>query len=674
MKSIRTILPHVVTLALAAGLRASVQSDIGYTDLKAEFGAALPDGSNLTVLMVEATNSSGNWAVAKSGELSTRKITFPLATTIPTSYSSHANTVAKNLTGVTTSILPALGELQVASVGTYRTKAIRMGQFTAPAAAAADVENHSLISDVTTYNINALNLLDYRIARDLVTVCIALENGTATMKPLWGNTYNTIAVGTATGLHTRGGTNLDGSGRQKPDLVGTATYTSYATPVVASAAGLLVAETKRTATLAAAKDPRVIKALLMAGATKEEFATWTSTAAQPLDPIYGAGQVNIFNSYKALLAGRQTAGTAWRSTRGWDLGKSCSTAVYYFDVPAGQTLKFSTVLSWHRELATSDFWTFTGKLTDLNLRLRNSTASFALGTVVAESSSALDNVEHIYCPALPAGKYALEVVGAAGTPYGIAWNGTLSGTATTTVTEPTVLAPSIVAQPACAAVTEGQPAAFSVTATGDALTYQWSKDGIAIAGATTSNYAITATTTACAGSYTVKVANSAGTLTSAAATLTVASAVVAAPDSAEETASPLVELVPTSYAARGQISTTEGIAKAFDNKTTTKWLDNVGPTWVRVSFSTPRSLESYSITSANDYPSRDPYNWTLSGSNDGTTWTVIETRTAETFATRYLVRDFVLAQASAAYLHYRLDIVCKSGTTTQLSELEFWGR
>jgi len=661
----RAILSAFLVTTFLSVSHASLQSDIGFTQLKQEFGAALPDGSNLSILQVEACDSSGNWAVSKSGEMSTRKITFPLAVTQPSAYSAHANIVATNLTGTTTSILPALGELQVASIGTYRTFSLNMAAFLSPAPVSWDVENHSLISNVTTYNLNALQLLDYRINRDLVTVVIALENGTNAMSPLWGNCYNTIAVGTANGQHSRGGTNLDGSGRMKPDLVGTATYTSYATPVVASSAGLLIAETKRTAALATAKDPRVIKALLMAGATKEPFPTWSQTSAQPLDPIYGTGRVSIYNSYKTLLAGRQTAGTVLRSVQGWDLGQSGTGAVYYFEVPTGQTLKFSTVLTWHRVLSTSDnYWSFTGTPADLNLRLHNSTTSFALGTVVAESASALDNVEHIYQTALPAGRYALEVSGPAGTTYGIAWNGILSGG---TTVPPPVVAPVVTTQPVSLSVTEGQPASFTVTASGTSPSYQWAKNAVAIPGATGASYSVAATTLSSAGQYTVNVSNSAGSVSSNAATLAVAAVVVVQPP-----ASGSVELTPSAYSARGQNGTTEGVAKLFDHNKSTKWLDFSGTTWVQVSFTSPRALSSYNLVSANDHPERDPSTWTLSGSNDGVNWTAIETRSAQTFASRLLLRSFALAQNSAAYLYFRFDIACKSSTTTQLADLELW--
>ncbi|MCE2645925.1 MAG: immunoglobulin domain-containing protein, partial [Burkholderiaceae bacterium] len=59
---------------------------------------------------------------------------------------------------------------------------------------------------------------------------------------------------------------------------------------------------------------------------------------------------------------------------------------------------------------------------------------------------------------------------------------------------PAVVAPSITAQPAAVSVTEGQTAAFSVTAAGTApLAYQWRRNGADIAGATAATYSLAAT-------------------------------------------------------------------------------------------------------------------------------------------------------------------------------------
>jgi hypothetical protein len=103
-----------------------------------------------------------------------------------------------------------------------------------------------------------------------------------------------------------------------------------------------------------------------------------------------------------------------------------------------------------------------------------------------------------------------------------------SAMATLTVNALTV-APTITTQPANQTVTAGQTANFAVVATGTApLSYQWSKNGAAISGATSSTYTTPATTSSDSGAqFTVVVSNSAGSATSAAATLTVSAAAVA---------------------------------------------------------------------------------------------------------------------------------------------------
>lgn len=100
---------------------------------------------------------------------------------------------------------------------------------------------------------------------------------------------------------------------------------------------------------------------------------------------------------------------------------------------------------------------------------------------------------------------------------------TLSEAALLTVTS-TVVAPTITQPPANASVPVGQSAAFSVTASGTApFTYQWRRNGAAIAGATSATYITPPVTAADNGaSFSVVVSNAAGAATSAAATLTVA--------------------------------------------------------------------------------------------------------------------------------------------------------
>jgi hypothetical protein len=106
--------------------------------------------------------------------------------------------------------------------------------------------------------------------------------------------------------------------------------------------------------------------------------------------------------------------------------------------------------------------------------------------------------------------------------------GLTTGTATFTVQpvpsfQPPPAAPAIILQPASTAVTSGQPATFTVTATGTApMTFQWFRNGAAIAGATAASFTTAATTSGDNNAQlTVRITNGLGSATSSVATLTV---------------------------------------------------------------------------------------------------------------------------------------------------------
>src|SRR5207249_3632478 len=86
-----------------------------------------------------------------------------------------------------------------------------------------------------------------------------------------------------------------------------------------------------------------------------------------------------------------------------------------------------------------------------------------------------------------------------------------------------VTPPSITTQPVDQTVTLGQAANFTVTATGTMpLSYQWTKNGVNITGATQASYTTPPTTLADNGShFAAPVTNSCVSLTSINATLTV---------------------------------------------------------------------------------------------------------------------------------------------------------
>ena len=91
------------------------------------------------------------------------------------------------------------------------------------------------------------------------------------------------------------------------------------------------------------------------------------------------------------------------------------------------------------------------------------------------------------------------------------------------------IAPSIMTQPVNQTVTSGQTANFTVAANGtDPLSYQWQKNGSNISGATSTSYTTPAAATSDSGStFNVVVSNTAGTVTSNSAMLTVSAAATA---------------------------------------------------------------------------------------------------------------------------------------------------
>ncbi len=116
-------------------------------------------------------------------------------------------------------------------------------------------------------------------------------------------------------------------------------------------------------------------------------------------------------------------------------------------------------------------------------------------------------------------------------------------------------------------------------------------------------------------------------------------------------------------------------AQAFDDSSATKWLifsatsANLGYDF---SGATTKTVTSYSLTSANDSDTRDPKNWNFQGSNNGTDWTTLDTRTGETFASRFLTKNYSFSNVTA-YQMYRLNITLNNGAgDTQLAELSMY--
>jgi hypothetical protein len=101
------------------------------------------------------------------------------------------------------------------------------------------------------------------------------------------------------------------------------------------------------------------------------------------------------------------------------------------------------------------------------------------------------------------------------------------------------------------------------------------------------------------------------------------------------------------------------ITGSFDGKAQTKWcVENPGAAVVWLAeLHAPTKIPSYTLTSADDVPTRDPKEWSLEGSNDGGQWTAIDKQAMpEPFANRFEEKQFQVA-APGEYRFYRFTFI-----------------
>jgi len=116
----------------------------------------------------------------------------------------------------------------------------------------------------------------------------------------------------------------------------------------------------------------------------------------------------------------------------------------------------------------------------------------------------------------------------------------------------------------------------------------------------------------------------------------------------------------------------EGLLNLVDGNVTSKFLAFETSAWVQLATCESGILKKYALTSGGDAPGRDPKNWTLKGSVEGTNWEMIDARSNEVFEKRSQRREFIVLQEKA-YKHYRLEIENNGDNITQLAELELLG-
>jgi len=462
---VRCIIGWILGLTPLLNLHADWKDDVGYTRLIQTFSAvptAVADGLS----QAEAGDSYGNAYQPdfSASEFSGKTLTLK---STGSGLSGHATTVGAYFYGNSSSLIPGTTAVDSYNATNWQgSDFLNFNTASLPKTETRRVQNHSWIAnyDSRTYSYTQINAavsninqrLDFASDRDGFLAVAGANNGTSTVLPdLMCQAYHGLAVGLTSGAHSSGLTAYDGVGRMKPDLVAYESLTSFATPQVASAAGLISEKLRRTSytsALVTADYPRLTKALLLAGATKDSLSSWSriSTAhpdEQPYDKVYGAGALNVLLSYRILSAGPQTASSSSTvAETGWavaSVNKNTLPAsrTYFFDIPAGTAnSRFSCALTWHRVVSSSNLTTFGSISAPANLDLRLyavAAGTFTLpATPIDASLSKVDNVEHLYQATLQPGRYALQVFSASRTPtdYALAWRS--SPTVTVAATQP----------------------------------------------------------------------------------------------------------------------------------------------------------------------------------------------------------------------------------------------
>lgn len=116
----------------------------------------------------------------------------------------------------------------------------------------------------------------------------------------------------------------------------------------------------------------------------------------------------------------------------------------------------------------------------------------------------------------------------------------------------------------------------------------------------------------------------------------------------------------------------EGADRLVDGDVNTKFLARMNAPWVVFDAGGPYRLSHYAVTSANDFPERDPARWVLEASNDVFDWMPLDVQVGQRFAGRFERHEHA-ADFPAFHRWYRFRMENAGGDTTQLAELELYG-
>lgn len=400
----------------------------------------------LSVTMVEAFDANNNY-LPNAANFPNQ--TFVNVTNTSNGVSGHANTVAGFFYSEGNSYARSIDTVYMYSANDFIFNNLGASSFTTSPVLPFEtpVASFAWVAETTGSGVEELlHRYDYLATSSNTLLVAGLNNGSGTSVPsIWGHSYNGLVVGTSLDNHSSGDTSdvfspfgITG-GRTKPDLVSTGDLTSWSTGQISSGATYLYGLADRLEFSEITANIDLQKAIILAGATKDEFPDWVNHSTDPenetrsLDERYGAGEMNVLNSQR-IIEGGQVAEDHKMGYHGWDRDSVGDNVVEYdLTIPEGVTFaELSVVACWNREVIENTFVTSNGNeqitnyfytpqnLADLKLEISDTS-----GDVIYVSDSAVDNVEHVFAIDLIPGDYTVSVSNNSGltnpTEYGLAW-------------------------------------------------------------------------------------------------------------------------------------------------------------------------------------------------------------------------------------------------------------
>jgi len=421
-------------------------ADGGRAALIARLGASAPTGAGVYAVQVEATMTNGGSDYApdlSDPEFAGKAV---VAVNAPSSNSWHATNVAKWLYGSSTAMATGITNVWVYNVNSWLFDTLNVGAGTTLPAASPNslvrVMNHSWIGSFGPgnegYDREAIRRLDYQMTRDGILAVCGENNGAGSARyPMMGDCFNGLSVGRLDLQHSAGDTASasDTPGRMKPDIIAPGQFTSFATPVVGSAAALLFETLRGSAysSLSNTQRAQIAKACLVGGADRP--VDWHNDAPQsgasrgmatkPLDVMRGSGELNVDRAHRIVTATRVngtsvSTNASPAESMGWGTATLAANGKTYWRFRLNQAApSFDFTVVWPRSVASSlASYTFA----NMNLRLQRSlsggsefiplegdagVATFESGNVA--STSSVDNIETIHLVNLQPGEYTLQV-------------------------------------------------------------------------------------------------------------------------------------------------------------------------------------------------------------------------------------------------------------------------